>query len=172
MTELVEFEDKGHQDEEAKEMWSLNHGIAQANLTALFYNDERFRAITELSLDPSQIDLKQFGVKAKDELIPDICLYQKKEPRPKKARDIMKMTEMPIVALEILSPKQSIDEILAKFEAYFALSVKSCWLVAPSLETVTVYANMADYKSFGTHESEVIDEVMDIHLPIQKIFEW
>ncbi len=163
MTELVEFEDKGHQDEEAKEMGSLNHGIAQANLTALFYNDERFRAITELSLDPSQIDLKQFGVKAKDELIPDICLYH---------RDIMKMTEMPIVALEILSPKQSIDEILAKFEAYFALSIKSCWLVAPSLETVTVYANMADYKSFGTHESEVIDEVMDIHLPIQKIFEW
>jgi Uma2 family endonuclease len=170
MTELVEFEDKGHQDKEAKKMGSLNHGVAQANLTALFYNDERFRAITELSLDPNQIDLKQFG--AKDELIPDICLYQKKEPRPKKARDVMKMTEMPVVVLEILSPKQSIDEILAKFEAYFALSIKSCWLVAPSLETVTIYVNMADYKSFGTHDSEVIDDMMDIHLPIKKIFEW
>ncbi|HIE02013.1 MAG TPA: Uma2 family endonuclease [Thiotrichaceae bacterium] len=172
MTELVEFEDNEHPNEEAKEMGSLNHGIAQANLTALFYNDERFRAITELSLDPNQLDLKQFGVKAKDELIPDICLYQKKQAHPKQARDIMKMTEMPVTVLEILSPKQSIDEILAKFEAYFALSVKSCWLVVPSLETVTVYANMTDYKSFGTHESEVIDEMMDIHLPIQKIFAW
>jgi Uma2 family endonuclease len=82
------------------------------------------------------------------------------------------MTEMPVVALEVLPPKQGIDDILAKFEAYFALSIKSCWLVAPSLETITVYASMEDYKSYGTHESEVVDEVMDIHLPIHKIFEW
>jgi len=42
----------------------------------------------------------------------------------------------------------------------------------PSLETITIYANMTDYKSFGSHESEVIDEVMDIHLPIRQIFAW
>jgi len=62
-----------------------------------------------------------------------------------------------------------LDEEVAK---KFALSVKSCWLVVLSLETITIYANMTDYKLFGTHESEVIDEVMDIHLPIRKIFAW
>jgi len=37
--------------------------------------------ITELSLDPNQLDLKQSGAKTKDESIPDICLYQKKQVR-------------------------------------------------------------------------------------------
>jgi len=42
MTELVEFEDNEYPDQEEKKMGSLNHGIAQANLSALFYNNERF----------------------------------------------------------------------------------------------------------------------------------
>jgi hypothetical protein len=55
MVELVQLEnDPNH--EEVK-LGSLNHGITQANLTILFSHDERFRVITELSLDVSQIDL-------------------------------------------------------------------------------------------------------------------
>ena len=42
---------------------------------------------------------------------------------------------------EILSPKQDTYDILEKFKAYFALGITSCWLVAPALRTVTVYAS-------------------------------
>lgn len=179
MAELVElelenvaFEDQDYQEDEELERGSLHHGIAQANLTVLCFNDKRFRVITELSLDASQIDLKPFGIKAKEELIPDLCVYPKANSRSKKGRDIMKMSEMPLFIIEILSPKQGIDDILAKFEAYFALGVKSCWLVMPIVETVTVYSKIDEYKSFGMNDTEVIDEVINIRLPTKMIFEW
>ena len=154
-------------------MGSLSHGIAQANMTTLLSNDNRFRIITELSLDASQIDLSQFGLKVKEELIPDVCLYSKKEiQRPIRGDDIPKMSKMPLLVIEVLSLKQTIDDIVTKFKAYFALGIKSCWLVIPANESVTVYSKPGDFVSFGTKEAEVVDEIMDIRLPIQKIFEW
>lgn len=171
MNERLEI-DQDDQNEDIF-MGSLSHGIAQANMTTLLSNDDRFRIITELSLDASQIDLSQFGLKAKEELIPDVCLYSKKEvQRPTRGDDIPKMSKMPLLVIEVLSLKQTIDDIVTKFKAYFALGIKSCWLVIPANESVTVYSKPGDFVSFGTKEDEVVDEVMDIHLPIQKIFEW
>ncbi|MDM8557765.1 Uma2 family endonuclease [Candidatus Parabeggiatoa sp. HSG14] len=171
MSEQLEI-DEGYQNE-GIEMGSLSHGIAQANMTTLLANDNRFRVITELSLDVSQIDLSQFGLKAKEELIPDVCLYSKKDKqRPTRGDDIPKMSKMPLLVIEVLSLKQTIDDIVTKFKAYFALDIKSCWLVIPANESVTVYSKPGDFVSFGTKEAEVVDETMDIHLPIQKIFEW
>jgi Uma2 family endonuclease len=95
---------------------SLNHSIAQARLTGLLSNDERFTLAVELSLDISQIDMSQFGIKAKEELKPNVCCYPNSVGF--KSDDILKMSEMPLLAIEILSPKQTIDDILAKFKAY------------------------------------------------------
>ncbi len=75
-------------------------------------------------MDTSQIDLTQFGLKAKKELIPDLCVYPNIVKR--KRRDVLRMLEMPLLAIEVVSPQQGIEEILAKFDAYFALGVKSC----------------------------------------------
>ncbi|RKZ75044.1 MAG: hypothetical protein DRR19_29620 [Candidatus Parabeggiatoa sp. nov. 1] len=135
-------------------------------------NDKRFRVKVELSLDASQIDLSQFGLKAKDEIIPDVCLYLKGERRTERGEDLLKMPEMPLLAIEILSPSQSVSSLVAKIKAYFALGVKSCWLVIPPTETVTVYSKPNEFTSFGAKNVEAIDEVMDIRLPIQEIFEW
>ncbi|MDM8558364.1 hypothetical protein [Candidatus Parabeggiatoa sp. HSG14] len=60
---------------EVQEMGSLNHSIAQTQIAGLLLNDERFRAMVELSLDASQTDLSEFGLKTKEELKPDVCLY-------------------------------------------------------------------------------------------------
>ncbi|HDN26754.1 MAG TPA: Uma2 family endonuclease [Thioploca sp.] len=161
-------------EEERPKMGSVNHSLAQSQLTALLSNDKRFRTMIELSLDASQIDLSQFGLKAKDELIPDICIYHKANvSRPtEKGRDILKMPQMPSLVIEILSPKQTINEILTKFDAFFALGVKSCWLVVPATESITVYSAPTDFKTFGTEVAEIIDTGMDIHLSRENIFEW
>lgn len=161
-------------EEERYTMGSFNHSLAQSQLTALLSNDKRFRTLVELSLDASQIDLSQFGLKAKDELIPDICIYDKeKASRPtEKGRDLMKMPQMPSLVIEILSPKQTINEIQGKFDAFFALGVKSCWLVVPATESITVYSAPNDFKTFGTEATEIIDTRMDIHLSMENIFEW
>ncbi len=160
------------QEYEEQNMGSWNHSITQSRVASLLSNDERFVVPVELSLDVSQIDLSQFGVKAKEELIPDVCLYPKEGHRPKRGDDILKMPEMPLLIIEVLSPKQIIDDILAKFKAYFALGVKSCWLIVPVNESITVYSAPNHFRTFGTDAEEVVDDIMDIHLPIQKLFRW
>ncbi|MDM8561700.1 Uma2 family endonuclease [Candidatus Parabeggiatoa sp. HSG14] len=168
MAELLELDEEIREDEE-QQMGSLNHGIVQGQIIVLLSADKRFRVIPELSLDVSQIDLTQFDIKAKKELIPDICVYPNTIKRQR--RDVLRMTEMPLLAIEIVSPLQAIEEILAKFDAYFALGIKSCWLVVLTNEATTIYSEPEHFKTFGTNDVEIIDEVMDIHLPNRAIFE-
>ncbi len=164
-------------EEDTADMGSLYHGMAQANLTGLLINEERFAVITELSLDVGQMDLSQFGLRIKDELKPDVCVYivsseHKQTKMAEKAdSDIVRVSKMPELAIEVLSPTQSVNALLRKFDALFALGVNSCWLVMPSLEEVRVFSKPRSYKIFDIQrDSEVIDEIMGIRLPIQKIF--
>jgi Uma2 family endonuclease len=167
MNDLFELE---NENEEIQEMGSYNHSLAQAQLTGLFFNDKRFSVFIELSLDVSQTDLTQFGMKAKEELKPDICLYPKTEKSGFKKRDILKISEMPLVAIEIISPRQGIDEILTKFDAYFALGIKSCWLVIPPMEVIDIYSQLTQHRTFSMNDTNVIDELADINLPMKTIF--
>jgi len=171
MDESATIKNEEYQDYEVQKMGSWNHSMTQSRVVSLLSNDERFVAPVELSLDVAQTDLSPFGLKAKGELIPDVCLYLKNGTRPKRGDDILKMSEMPLLVIEILSIKQSIDDILNKIKAYFALGVKSCWLIVPMNESVTVYASPHQFKTFGTDSTEIIDETVDIRLPIQKLFE-
>ncbi|MCB1193127.1 MAG: Uma2 family endonuclease [Leptospiraceae bacterium] len=166
MSNLLELE--VDYSEEVQEMGSYNHSLVQARTAGLLLQIEKFSVFIELSLDTEQVDLSQFGLKAKDELKPDVCVYS--EPKGLKERDMLKMKEMPLLVIEIVSPKQGIDEILGKFEAYFTLGVKSCWLVVPSLRIINVYSRLNQYKTFDMNDSKVADETMGISLPIQTIF--
>jgi hypothetical protein len=65
-------------------------------------------------------------------------------------------------SLEMVSPQQGIEEILAKFDAYFALGVKSCGLVVPSMEVLDIYSQLDQHQTFDLYDTEVIDEVLDI----------
>ncbi|OQY52134.1 MAG: hypothetical protein DRR08_09750 [Candidatus Parabeggiatoa sp. nov. 2] len=100
MSEVLDIEKELIEDEEAWEIGSLNHSITQAQITTLLGSDKRFRVMVELSLEARQIDLTQFGIKAKDELKPDICLY----PHTVKGKRRLRMSEMPLLAIEIVSP--------------------------------------------------------------------
>ena len=177
MNGLNEFEveyEQNQENEESQDMGSYNHSLVQAQLSALLLSQEsRFSVFIELSLDSGNIDLSQFDIKAKEELKPDICLYSRSEKNAKvKKRDIIKMSDMPLLAIEVVSPRQSVDKIIAKFEAYFTLGIKSCWLIIPTLEAVDVYSQFEQHKIFEINDTEVIDEKLNIRLPIQKIFEW
>jgi len=101
-------------------------------------------------------------------LKPDVCLYESPFGLSK-PDDILRMSKMPLLTIEILSPKQTIDDILNPFKAYFALNVQSCWLVIPILESITVYSQrIENFKLFEAKgETEVIDEGLDIRLPLQ-----
>lgn len=147
-------------------MGSFNHGYIQLRLGGLLDRLGIFTPVGELSLDVSGIDLAQFNLKPKTELIPDICLYPKRTlSRP---TDIQRMTEMPLVAIEILSPRQGFDEILEKFKVYFALGIPSCWLVAPAINAISVYASPTDWVTFT--QGDLLDETIGISLSLADIF--
>lgn len=77
---------------------------------------------------------------------------------------------MPLLAVEILSPTQGNKEILAKLRAYFALGIKSCWVVDPGLKIVAVYDSPNDSRVYQFTDPEVVDKTLEIHLPMQKLF--
>lgn len=139
------------------EVSSYNHAIVQANLAFLLKSLNQYDVLTELSLDMGD----------GREMKPDLCLYPKRGLR--RPRDILRMVEMPLLAIEILSPKQGTDDILEKFELYFKGGIQSCWLVDPAMEIVAVYRTMDKPTVFNSQE--VIDEVLKIRLPFVQIFE-
>lgn len=155
-------------ENEGVDMGSINHSLTQAKLTSLLDNDERFTVLTELSLDISKHDFSKYDIKAKDEVKPDVCVYSNEIGYQES--DIIRMVDMPLLAIEILSPSQGTKELKDKIHAYFDLGVKSCWLVIPDAQLISVYAKQGDFTNFDMRDDEVVDEVMDIHLPIPQIF--
>ncbi|MEZ4729772.1 MAG: hypothetical protein R3E79_21790 [Caldilineaceae bacterium] len=67
-----------------------------------------------------------------------------------------------------MSPRQGFDEILEKFKAYFALGIPSCWLVAPAINTISVYSSPTEWVTFT--QGELVDETADIRLSLAEIF--
>ncbi len=106
----------------------------------------------------------------KKKLNPDVCAYINRPIIPKGKNDLVKVSQMPDLVIEILSPRQAIDYLIRKINAYFELGVKSGWLVMPSLDEVRVFSQPRSYKSFDKNSTEVVDEVMKIQLPIASVF--
>jgi hypothetical protein len=136
---------------------SFYHGYVCSKLIVALSAAPNMDVITELTL---QISGKDY--------IPDICLYPKR-PVNLNAEDIIRMTEMPLLVVEILSPTQTAQDILSKFPIYFDAGVKSCWLVTPFTQTVSVYQAAGQAQVF--HADTIIDPVLNIQIPYRAIFE-
>ncbi len=136
---------------------SYHHAYLSSNLIAALHQFKTYSVFSELTL---QIAGKDY--------IPDVCLYLKK-PMNFASGDILKMTELPLLAIEVLSPTQGTQELIDKFKIYFAAGIKSCWLIIPPAQTVVVYVSSEQAKIFSS--GELTDDVMAIQLPLKKIFE-
>ncbi len=79
------------------------------------------------------------------------------------------MTDLPIMAVEIVSPTQTIQEVLDKFPIYFQAGIGSCWLVVPQTKTVAVYAAPTDAQVVSM-TGDVVDSVLGIRIPLDQIF--
>jgi len=80
-------------------MPSIKHSLVQTNIAGTLFSDERFTTFIELSLDATSIDLSQFGLKAKDELVPDVCLYLDPPPVDEKLGSDMVRVGISIIIL-------------------------------------------------------------------------
>jgi len=169
MSDTYQIENNAIDGEEL--VGSLYHSNTQIKLGGLLDQDERFFVATELSIDISQQDISRYRLDVKDELKPDICAYIEPPIVPDTEDDIIKVSKMPDLVIEILSPRQAISYLIRKIKAYFELGVKSCWLVIPSLFEVRVFSQPHSLEIFDIQRNaDIIDDVMDIRLPIQKVF--
>jgi Uma2 family endonuclease len=170
MSDTYEIENNAIDGED--EMGSLNHSTVQTNLAGLlkFKCDKKLAVMTELSLDISQHDLSEYRLDAKEELKPDVCAYIELPAIPETENDLLKVSQMPDLAIEILSPRQAVSYLIRKIKAYFKLGVKSCWLVNPDQEIISVYSKNNRQKNYDMDDPKIIDEVMALHLPVREVF--
>ena len=145
-------------------MGSFNHSYLQSKLSAIFMQMDGVIALTELSLDTSSIKAQFPHVS--DTLVPDISIYPTREINLE--RDVYKMTEMPLLIIEILSPRQSVQQLVDKMEFYFSLGIQSGWLVYPASKTISVYKAPFNSQSFSGEL--LVDKVLNLELQLSMVF--
>jgi Uma2 family endonuclease len=149
--------DNQYQLERGKPMPSEVHGYIQGRLIARLYAyEDQYNILSELSLD-----LNNWGS------VPDIAIYPKRKMNFREDR--IEVTTPPLCAIEILSPSQSLQELVNKASNYFQHGVKSCWLVIPSLENIYVFSSPESYSIFRSNQI-LSDTALGIELELAKIF--
>lgn len=143
--------------ERGKAMPSYNQSIAQMNIGSELR--QRYRKTHSIH---SELSLKLGDLP----VTPDISVYAK---RPVDwSKDIAKVTEPPLLAIEISSATQSTQELVDKIYAMLRAGVKACWLVQTPIQAVAVFVSGEKPKTFT--EGEVADGLTGISLPIESIF--
>lgn len=154
--EIVETTLSDYEVERDKPMPSKHHAIIQGNIHFLLrlIFGEKFRILPEISLDLPIRDR-----------IPDLAIY----PTMDYGEEEIKMTEIPLCAIEILSPTQTHIDLEEKRKQYFAAGVQSYWLVFPDLKSVYVFRNAEDYDVF-TRQDVLKDKVLGIEIDLKEVF--
>lgn len=154
--EAVELTD--YEIERGKPMPSKNHNRIQAMLTFLFIQKylDKFDVLTEADLDLTT-----------GWLVPDLVIYPKLEYDW--LHDEIKMTQVPITTIEILSPKQSIADLVIKAkDKYLAAGVKSSWVIVPPLKQITILYPDGNSETFT--QGILKDKATDVELELSQIF--
>lgn len=150
-----------YETERDKPMPNMTHGAIQANLIFELKTllGMRFRFASEVTLNTKP-----------SASTPDILLS------PPEKLDFLhapsKRTAPVEAVIEILSNSQSISLAVEKAIAYFEFGVKSCWIVLPPIKAILVFNTPGhpDIYRFFNENAEIVDEALDIRLPIEKVF--
>ncbi len=96
---VTSVEPSAYELERGKPLPSRNHGIVQANLILAMGQNKAFRPISELTLNLGE----------KPDPVPDLCVFRREAVDF--SRDEVRVSEPPLVVVEIASPTQGTFEI-------------------------------------------------------------
>lgn len=119
---------------EGKEMPSLNHSYICLQIIRQLLENPEIEPLPELTLD---IDKG---------LTPDICVYPKAQIKPNFRRDVTRFPDPPIIAIEVISASQNIQDLLVKADLLIAHGVKAVWTIEPFTNTIFVTTNQSEEK--------------------------
>ena len=134
---------------------SYHHAYLSSNMIVALHRLGKYSVFSRLALE------------LETDYIADVCIYPKRKVRFS-AGDMIKVAEVPLMVVEILSPMQGTQEILKKFIAYFRAGVQSCWLVIPVAQSVTVYASMEQAQTYT--QGDILDNVLELIIPVEEVF--
>ncbi len=144
--------------ERGKPLPSLNHGLIQGNtyfaLMSRYRGTYSFPTETALELEgwPSTPDIL---------ILPPIKLNLR--------ADKIRLVEPPLGTIEILSPTQSLNDLVDKADQYFEKGVKSCWIIIPSMGGVAIYSASGKYTFFNENDIAK-DQVLGLEVPVSELF--
>jgi len=140
-----------------EETMSLNHSRLIYRLSILLSQyDTRFDIMPELELELSAGRSK-----------PNLSIFQNLAFNWKE--DVIRYTEPPITAIEILSPTQAYDALTSKiWKIYFPSDVQSAWIVMPSIQTIQLFLPDQPVRNFT--ECGFTDPVTDITIDLRALF--
>ncbi len=138
-------------------MPSKNHSTIELRIGSQFdasYSD-KFDFQTELSLNLST-----------GKAVPDICMYP---VRPMDwLHDEKTVSDPPLMALEILSPTQGMEDLTDKIDLYFGAGVKTYWVVIPTFKIINILTPDRKYVTFTSGIAK--DPVLGIELDMGRVF--
>ncbi|WP_218068089.1 Uma2 family endonuclease [Candidatus Thiosymbion oneisti] len=140
-------------ENQVEEMPSLNHSYICVQVMRQLLQDNSIQPLPELTLD---IDKG---------LTPDISVFKKEKIRPNFFEDILKIKDLPILAIEVISSSQSVQAIFEKSKILVNSGVKTVWTIEPYGRSIFV-VNKEGKKLF--HEEIVESE--GVKVDFTKVF--
>ena len=152
--EIAAFEVEEFQSED---VMSLNHSrIAYRLCIQLSKYEEQFDILPELEFDL-----------VVDKAKPDIAVCHRTPIDWK--HDIVRLKEPPIIAIEILSPKQAYNDLTDKiYDNYFLSGVQSVWLILPSVKAIQLFIPDKPVQYFN--DTIFTDPITGIEIDIKTIY--
>lgn len=146
-----------YESERNKPIPNRIHGVVQSALTIQLDCNcgDRYQFVSELSLDTHPPST------------PDLCIYPQKQLNTKTV--VAKETEPPLTTIEILSPGQSLNELMHKaWDLYFPMGVQSAWIVVPELKGIHIMLPNDETLYFGS--GLLTDPTTGIQIEVAKVF--
>ena len=150
---MLNLENDKQNDKQDEEMPSLNHSYICLQILRQLLQNEKVEPLPELTLDIA------------NGLTPDISIFPKEQIHPNFFRDIPKFQQMPILAIEVISSSQTIEELLEKAAQLIQAGVKVVWTIEPHSRSVFV-TTPSEEKLF--HDGIVENE--EIQVDFAKVF--
>ncbi|MCI5210224.1 MAG: Uma2 family endonuclease [Candidatus Electrothrix sp. ATG2] len=135
---------------------SIYHSAIAINIGGELVRQKEFRAHSELTVVIEGADYQ-----------PDISVYKRKKLNFISEQDEPKTEELPLLAIEIVSPSQTMNELIKKAEFYVTSGVSSVWIVHPQTHSITVKSQ----SETGIYHEGILEDITGIKVDLGIIFE-
>ncbi len=163
------FEESGFKYEwnngvlEVEERLKPSEAVLYSNLHNKFIQNELLRDGYEMISE-----MECYLTSQKKVRIPDIGIFSKQEIRNFKKGNSF----FPVIAIEIISPSNQIEEMELKIKDYFQEGVKSVWCIFPRLKEIRIYTSSKQVKIYTDNDiCDAGDVIPDFRISVREIFE-